>query len=467
MADSTAQQPVRAPKKYRAMGASRRTQFADQEGMKYPIHDAKHVRSAISYFSNPKNANKYPAGKRARVWARIKSAAKKFGIEVGEDSGPFAKSIMLVREVPPSYTWMGYDLYPIDMGPPSASGGSSALAQTSGTPPMVAVLGANLAYDPYPLTWVFALKLDDAQMKMDGAYYLEDLDPARSFRRALSAGEITRTDSGNGAPLLGTKVMHVLAPGHGNLDEAHQAINKALPGHSVVDVGWPLYSSREPCPTVMFHSLSSGEDMLTIEPMHRSEEIHTDSDNPPMDGNKLFAGMDPYLMKNEHYTGAEIFEEMQKSLKLMKSVVDMSFPFPDQKAGDGDFDADDTEDGHQMPEVGLVMWPKPSSSAPPAHNPLDYFVRAGVDLDMAFGSDTPSVPGQPAMEPAFVPAGHTQETSANAPAGESFYKCMECNEPVRPVENGHAPAFCKGCGSYLHQGLSNNLPGLPSAADGH
>lgn len=46
------------------------------------------VRAAISYFSNPKNAAQYPQEKQQAIWGRIKAAAKKFGVEVGERSGP-------------------------------------------------------------------------------------------------------------------------------------------------------------------------------------------------------------------------------------------------------------------------------------------------------------------------------------------------------------------------------------------
>ncbi len=76
------------PKEHREGGATEKKHYADPEAYKYPIDDEKHVRAAISYFSKPKNANMYPPEKRRSIWSRIRSAAKRFGIAVGEESGP-------------------------------------------------------------------------------------------------------------------------------------------------------------------------------------------------------------------------------------------------------------------------------------------------------------------------------------------------------------------------------------------
>jgi len=76
------------PKKYREGGATKRSDYAVPDEYKYPIDTEKHVRAAISYFSNPKNAGKYSVSKQKTIWARIRRAAKKFKIEIGKKSGP-------------------------------------------------------------------------------------------------------------------------------------------------------------------------------------------------------------------------------------------------------------------------------------------------------------------------------------------------------------------------------------------
>ena len=60
------------------------SQFGLPEERKFPLTDAKHVRSAISYFHT------CPEDKKAQLATRIKSAAKKFGDEISPNS-PIAK----------------------------------------------------------------------------------------------------------------------------------------------------------------------------------------------------------------------------------------------------------------------------------------------------------------------------------------------------------------------------------------
>lgn len=76
------------PKKYKATGAKSKSDYADPENYKYPIHTEKNVRAALSYFSKPKNYNKYPAGKRSSIWGKIKAAAKKYKIELDPKNDP-------------------------------------------------------------------------------------------------------------------------------------------------------------------------------------------------------------------------------------------------------------------------------------------------------------------------------------------------------------------------------------------
>ena len=49
---------------------------------RYPINGAGHVRSAWSYINQPKNANFYTAAQLSRIKSRIKSAAKKYGVNI-------------------------------------------------------------------------------------------------------------------------------------------------------------------------------------------------------------------------------------------------------------------------------------------------------------------------------------------------------------------------------------------------
>jgi hypothetical protein len=57
-------------------------EFAFPKERKEPIHDAAHVRNAIARFDQVKDVS---SSERAAAWKRIKAAAKKFGVEVGEE----------------------------------------------------------------------------------------------------------------------------------------------------------------------------------------------------------------------------------------------------------------------------------------------------------------------------------------------------------------------------------------------
>lgn len=57
--------------------------FAFPKERKEPIHDAKHVRNAIARFNQVKGVTD---DERDAAWRRIKTAAKKHGVELEEDS---------------------------------------------------------------------------------------------------------------------------------------------------------------------------------------------------------------------------------------------------------------------------------------------------------------------------------------------------------------------------------------------
>ena len=57
--------------------------FAFPKERKEPIHDAEHVRNAIARFNQVKGVSD---NERDAAWRRIKTAAKKHGVEMEEDS---------------------------------------------------------------------------------------------------------------------------------------------------------------------------------------------------------------------------------------------------------------------------------------------------------------------------------------------------------------------------------------------
>ena len=62
-------------------GMTNDDKFAFPKEEKEPIHDAAHVRNAIARFNQVQDVTD---AERDSAWKRIRSAAKKFGVEVGE-----------------------------------------------------------------------------------------------------------------------------------------------------------------------------------------------------------------------------------------------------------------------------------------------------------------------------------------------------------------------------------------------
>lgn len=58
-------------------------QFAFPKQRKEPLEDASHVRNAIARFDQVKDVTDH---ERDEAWTRIRAAAKKFGVELGEGS---------------------------------------------------------------------------------------------------------------------------------------------------------------------------------------------------------------------------------------------------------------------------------------------------------------------------------------------------------------------------------------------
>jgi len=61
-------------------------EYADKENHKYPINTKEHVKAAWAYINMPKNAAKYNSSKLSTIKGHIKTAAKKYGIEISENS---------------------------------------------------------------------------------------------------------------------------------------------------------------------------------------------------------------------------------------------------------------------------------------------------------------------------------------------------------------------------------------------
>jgi hypothetical protein len=70
--------------------------FADEKNKKYPIDTKSHVRAALAYFGVEENRKKYSDTDIALIGAKIRAAAKKFGIEASEKAmlaGAFSKGL--------------------------------------------------------------------------------------------------------------------------------------------------------------------------------------------------------------------------------------------------------------------------------------------------------------------------------------------------------------------------------------
>lgn len=66
---------------------------------RYPLDSEQHVRAAWSYINMPKNSSKYSSAQLARIKGKIKSAAKKYGINIAEWYDEFVAGIMETLEV--------------------------------------------------------------------------------------------------------------------------------------------------------------------------------------------------------------------------------------------------------------------------------------------------------------------------------------------------------------------------------
>jgi hypothetical protein len=60
-------------------------EFADPTNNKYPIENAKHVRSAWSYINHKDNAAEYEPDEVETIKMRIRRAAEKHGVEISDE----------------------------------------------------------------------------------------------------------------------------------------------------------------------------------------------------------------------------------------------------------------------------------------------------------------------------------------------------------------------------------------------
>lgn len=66
---------------------------------RYPIDTEEHVRAALSYIGKAKNAGRYSAQQLASIKAKIRSAAKKFGIGASDGEGSTASATMTEDQI--------------------------------------------------------------------------------------------------------------------------------------------------------------------------------------------------------------------------------------------------------------------------------------------------------------------------------------------------------------------------------
>ena len=57
--------------------------YLDAANLKYPIDTEKHIRAALSYFSQYQGS--YPPEKRKKMWRKLIKRAKHFGIEISPE----------------------------------------------------------------------------------------------------------------------------------------------------------------------------------------------------------------------------------------------------------------------------------------------------------------------------------------------------------------------------------------------
>lgn len=79
---------------------------------RYPLDTAKHVRAAWSYINMDKNAGKYSADQLSAIKGRIKTAAKKLGIDISEAYTP--QEVGEILEAITADGFYGHALTPID-----------------------------------------------------------------------------------------------------------------------------------------------------------------------------------------------------------------------------------------------------------------------------------------------------------------------------------------------------------------
>ncbi|KKK84633.1 hypothetical protein LCGC14_2781380 [marine sediment metagenome] len=74
------------PRAHKETGATEKKDYADPSRYKYPVHTEKNTRAALAYFSKQKNRGGYSPEEVKRIARKIIAAAKKFKIDVDEDT---------------------------------------------------------------------------------------------------------------------------------------------------------------------------------------------------------------------------------------------------------------------------------------------------------------------------------------------------------------------------------------------
>lgn len=111
---------------------------------RYPLNSAKRVRSAWSYINNADNAGKYTSAQLKRIKGRIKTAAKKFNIDIAQETADLASKFTELLEAyasvnldngPAEIRVAGYMSDPSDLAAVGARLAAGALAALAAIDP--------------------------------------------------------------------------------------------------------------------------------------------------------------------------------------------------------------------------------------------------------------------------------------------------------------------------------------------
>jgi hypothetical protein len=145
--------------------------YQSDKQKRYPIDTAAHVRAAWSYINQADNAKLYSAAQLSRIKSRIKSAAKKFGIEIQEEYVGLISDIQEILEAYASTT-LATDVATINV---SGAGVPEELPQLAAKLAQTAIVALNFL-DP------------DADDDIDDGFHIEPSAQANPTKECAACG---------------------------------------------------------------------------------------------------------------------------------------------------------------------------------------------------------------------------------------------------------------------------------------